>query len=105
VAGLDAFTSSRLEGPGVAAEALPPIDAVLLSHDHHGDNLDTEGRKVAAKAGRVLTTVAGAARLHRRGTPQAEGFTPWQPTLVQRGALSLTVTATPRDTGPSARRR
>lgn len=100
VAGLDAFTYTRLVGATLAPTELPPIDAVLLSHDHHGDNLDTEGRKVASRAGRVLTTVDGARRLQRRETPQAEGFAPWQSTIVTKGALSVTVTATPARHGP-----
>ena len=32
--------SRKLVGPAIAAADLAPIDAVLLSHDHHGDNLD-----------------------------------------------------------------
>jgi L-ascorbate metabolism protein UlaG (beta-lactamase superfamily) len=100
VAGLEAFTYTRLVGAAVAASELPPIDAVLLSHDHHADNLDAEGRKVAARAGRVLTTVDGARRLQRRQTPQAEGFAPWQTTVLTKGALSVTVTATPARHGP-----
>src|SRR6188472_2915542 len=32
--------SRKLVGPAVPAEQLAPIDAVLLSHDHHEDNLD-----------------------------------------------------------------
>ena len=42
-------TSSRkLAGPAIAAGDLPPIDAVLLTHDHHGDNLDAAGPGAAA---------------------------------------------------------
>jgi L-ascorbate metabolism protein UlaG (beta-lactamase superfamily) len=100
VAGLDAFTYTRLDGPAVTPTTLPPIDAVLLSHDHHADNLDTEGRKVASRAARVLTTKAGAGRLRRRGTQNAEGYTPWQSTVVERGSVSITVTATPARHGP-----
>ena len=38
-------TSSRkLEGPAIAAADLLRIDAVLLTHDHHGDNLDEAGK-------------------------------------------------------------
>jgi L-ascorbate metabolism protein UlaG (beta-lactamase superfamily) len=45
-------TSSRkMAGPAIVAAHLPPIDAVLLTHDHHGDNLDRR-RSGAAPVGR-----------------------------------------------------
>ena len=31
-------------GPAIVATDLGPIDAVLVSHDHHGDNFDSAGR-------------------------------------------------------------
>jgi L-ascorbate metabolism protein UlaG (beta-lactamase superfamily) len=40
--------SRKLAGPAVAASDLPPIDAVLLTHDHHGDNLDAGGTRLEA---------------------------------------------------------
>jgi L-ascorbate metabolism protein UlaG (beta-lactamase superfamily) len=43
-----------------------PIDAVLLSHDHHTDNLDEAGRALLPSANEVLTVVQGGAR-HRAG--------------------------------------
>jgi L-ascorbate metabolism protein UlaG (beta-lactamase superfamily) len=36
--------SHKTSGPAIASADLPPIDAVLLSHDHHEDNLDVAGR-------------------------------------------------------------
>ena len=50
----------KLAGPAVPAEELEPVDAVLLSHDHHADNLDPAGRALLPRVGRVLTTGAGA---------------------------------------------
>ncbi len=50
-------------GPVLSMEQIGPINAVLLSHDQHADNLDHSGRACLAKAGRVFTTVAGAKRL------------------------------------------
>jgi L-ascorbate metabolism protein UlaG (beta-lactamase superfamily) len=53
----------KLAGPSVELEDVMPVDAVLLSHDHHPDNLDNSGREMLARAGKVLTTRAGAQRL------------------------------------------
>lgn len=39
---------------------LGPVDAVLLSHDEHPDNLDTSGRAFLATAPLVLVTRGGA---------------------------------------------
>jgi L-ascorbate metabolism protein UlaG (beta-lactamase superfamily) len=88
----------KLSGPALGAEAIGVVDAVLLSHDQHADNLDHGGRDFLAKAKRVLTTVAGAKRL---GSP-AEGLAPWDVTeLAGTGGRSLTVTATPARHGPA----
>ena len=52
-------TSSRkLTGPAVPAADLGPVDAVLLSHDQHGDNLDAAGRALLPAVGTVVTTPA-----------------------------------------------
>src|SRR5258708_16156923 len=62
-------TLEKLSGPALGAEAIGEVDAVLLSHDQHADNLDHSGKAFLAKAKRVLTTVAGAKRLggHAQG--------------------------------------
>ncbi|HWS93169.1 MAG TPA: MBL fold metallo-hydrolase, partial [Mycobacterium sp.] len=36
---------TKLTGPAVCADALGPVDAVLISHDQHPDNLDDDGRR------------------------------------------------------------
>ncbi len=87
----------KLEGPAMTAEAVGEIDAVLLSHDQHSDNLDHSGKAFLAKAGRVLTTEAGAKRLGGH----AEGFAPWGTTELVKGGAKLTVTATPARHGPA----
>ncbi|WP_033219558.1 MBL fold metallo-hydrolase [Kitasatospora phosalacinea] len=79
--------------PGTADPAdLGPIDAVLLSHDEHPDNLDRRGRELLADVPLTLTTRGGAERLG--GT--ARGLAPWE--SVELGAV--TVTAVPAQHGP-----
>ena len=93
-----ADTLRRTTTPAIAAEALGPIDAVLLSHDHHFDNLDTAGRALLPRAGRVLTTTAGAERLGGN----AAGLAPWETAeLRSPWGDRLRVTATPARHGPA----
>jgi L-ascorbate metabolism protein UlaG (beta-lactamase superfamily) len=47
----------------LTAADVGPVDAVLLSHDQHPDNLDTTGRAALADAPVVLTTELAAERL------------------------------------------
>ena len=51
--------SKKLADPAIPAAELGPIDAVLLSHDHHEDNLDAAGRAMLPSANAVVTTAAG----------------------------------------------
>ncbi|MFP2929506.1 MBL fold metallo-hydrolase, partial [Pyxidicoccus sp. 3LG] len=62
--------SRRTSGPALSVDQLGRIDAVLLSHDHHADNLDDAGRAFLPQAPKVVTTHAGARRL---GHPGAVG--------------------------------
>jgi len=88
----------KLNGPAMSADAVGEVDAVLLSHDQHSDNLDNAGRAFLASARRVLTTEGGARRLGAH----AEGFAPWATTeLKGKNGRSLEVTATPARHGPA----
>jgi L-ascorbate metabolism protein UlaG (beta-lactamase superfamily) len=86
----------KLSGPALAADAIGEIDAVLLSHDQHSDNLDESGKHFLPKARRVLTTVVGAKRLGGN----AEGLAPWDSVELSRNDRSLKITATPARHGP-----
>jgi L-ascorbate metabolism protein UlaG (beta-lactamase superfamily) len=89
--------SQKLAGPAIAAADLLPIDAVLLSHDHHDDNLDAAGRALLPRAGTVVTTVPGAKRLGGN----ARGLAAWGTTRLQApGKPAIEITATPCRHGP-----
>jgi L-ascorbate metabolism protein UlaG (beta-lactamase superfamily) len=89
--------SRKLTGPAIPASELRPLDAVLLSHDHHGDNLDSAGRALLPSAGRVVTTVPGARRLGGG----ARGLEPWETTRLEApGRPTIEITATPCRHGP-----
>jgi L-ascorbate metabolism protein UlaG (beta-lactamase superfamily) len=93
--------SRKLTGPALAASELGRIDAVLLSHDHHDDNLDAAGRALLPSAGAVITTVSGAKRLGG----DARGLEPWTTTLLEAPAWpSIEITATPCRHGPPGSR-
>ena len=93
-----AYVLRKNQGPALSPEAVGPLDAVLLSHDHHFDNLDTLGRELLSRVGRVFTTEAGAGRLGS----SVQGLAPWQSVQIPApdGRL-LRVTATPARHGPA----
>lgn len=87
----------KTTGPALDRGAIEPIDVVLLSHDHHSDNLDPGGRAFLPSAGRVLTTFDGAGRLGGNAT----GLKPWSSVEVERpDGGTVTVTAVPAQHGP-----
>ncbi|MCE5335509.1 MAG: MBL fold metallo-hydrolase [Desulfobacteraceae bacterium] len=91
------YTLRKLAGPAIGADSLGRIDAVLLSHDQHIDNLDHSGRTVLPRAGKVLTTRAGAERLGSN----AMGLGPWERVdLPAPDGRVVRVTGTPARHGP-----
>jgi len=90
-------SSVKLTGPALSVEELGGIDAVLLSHDHHLDNLDHAGRALLPAVGTVVTTSAGAGRLGG----ETRGLAPWADTTLEApGRPAIEVTATPCRHGP-----
>src|SRR4051794_20947535 len=89
--------SRKVAGPSIPASELGTIDAVLLTHDHHDDNLDPAGRALLPSAGTVITTVPGAKRLG----DSAKGLAPWATTKLEApGRPDIEITATPCRHGP-----
>ena len=86
----------KTAGPELDPGDLLPIDAVLLSHDQHFDNLDRTGRMFLPSAGTTLTTPAGARRLGGH----ARGLEPWETISIGEGTERLHITATPARHGP-----
>ena len=90
-------TLHKLTGPAISSEGLDSFDYVLLSHDHHFDNLDHAGRVSLAKAKAVFTMQEGAQRLGGN----AFGLQDWQSADVPAGGGGvLRIVATPARHGP-----
>lgn len=100
--GFDPEGTERSEGPGhhlkkvmtppIAAEDVGRIDAVLLSHQQHYDNLDNTGRAMLPQWGRVITTPESAAQLDGI----AEALDTWESVeLTGDAGESIRVPATP----------
>ncbi|MFE2538857.1 MBL fold metallo-hydrolase [Actinacidiphila glaucinigra] len=112
--GLRFLTDPTFDGPGdyelpgglvltktapapITPEELGPVDAVLLSHDQHADNLDTAGRGFLAGVPLTLSTHDGAQRLG--GT--VRGLSPWASVALPRpDGGTVIVTGTPALHGP-----
>jgi L-ascorbate metabolism protein UlaG (beta-lactamase superfamily) len=92
------YVLHKLTNPTVTADTIGHIDIVLLSHDHHFDNLDREGRKLLSTVHTVFTTTSGAQRLGA----QAVGLDNWQTVEVPtKDNRVLNITGTPCRHGPA----
>jgi len=87
----------KLAGPAVTVDELGPVDAVLLSHDDHADNLDVSGRRFAASVPVLLTGPQGARRLGGN----AHGIAPFETFSFAEHGSPLVVHAVPAQHGPS----
>ena len=90
-------TLTKLARPALLPEEVGAVDAVLLSHDQHADNLDNSGRTLLPSAGVTYTTNSGAQRLGGN----AVGLAPFETrSLEARSGKKIFVTATPARHGP-----
>ncbi|MGN9836573.1 MBL fold metallo-hydrolase [Nonomuraea sp. H19] len=84
---------TKTAGPAFEAAEAGVVDAVLLSHDQHPDNLDKAGRAYLASVPLVLSTGAAAERVG----PPVRALPNW--TSVELGD-GLRVTGVPAQHGP-----
>lgn len=82
---------TKTTGPALQPGDIGPLDAVLLSHDQHPDNLDGAGRAFLASAPLVLSTGSAAERV--------AGVTAL-PNWADAEVAGLRVTGVPAQHGP-----
>lgn len=94
-------TLRKLAGPTLAPGKIGRIDCILLSHDHHFDNLDRSGRALLPKAKAVFTTREGASRLGGN----SRGLSSWESADLETGGNHLRIVGTPARHGPAGMER
>jgi L-ascorbate metabolism protein UlaG (beta-lactamase superfamily) len=113
IGGLRLLTDPTFDPPGVypsgtrsltktmaaarSPETLGPLDAVLLSHDQHPDNLDKSGREVLARVPLTLSTASA----HNRLGGNVQALPNWETTeLARPNGGVLRITGVPAQHGP-----
>jgi len=92
------YTLHKTSGPALSADDIGRLDGILLSHDHHFDNLDHAGRALLGGPVPCFTTAAGAERLGAGARGLSAGDRILLPT-PDGGEVELT--ATPARHGPA----
>ena len=91
------YVLHKLTDPTIEMNKIGKIDFVLLSHDHHFDNLDHLGRNFLSSVDKVYTTPIGARRLKANSI----GLENWQTVEIPtKDGRILTITGTPCRHGP-----
>lgn len=93
--GAGAF-SRKTGDPALPLTALPEVDLVLLSHHHHKDNFDTNGKRFASTVPLILSTKPAA-----RAIKGITGLDDWEAYSIQTAKVpGLKITATPAQHHP-----
>jgi L-ascorbate metabolism protein UlaG (beta-lactamase superfamily) len=88
---------TKTQAPALYPGELGPVDAVLLSHDQHPDNLDRAGRDYVDSVPVVLSTASARERL---GDP-VRALPAWERTELRgEGGAAVQVTGVPALHGP-----
>ena len=86
----------RTAPAALTATEVLPVDAILLSHDQHADNLDASGQVLLSQVPVTLSTPEAAER-----QAGVRGLAPWQRAVLGRpDGGALVVTAVPARHGP-----
>lgn len=92
------YVLHKLTNPTVEVSKIGKIDFVLLSHDHHFDNLDNTGRQLLHSVDKVYTTPIGAERLGANSV----GIKNWETVEIPtKDRRVLMITGTPCQHGPA----
>jgi L-ascorbate metabolism protein UlaG (beta-lactamase superfamily) len=83
---------ARVRPPGLSLAALPPIDLILLSHNHY-DHMDLPSLRALRARGdsAVVTSLGNATRLRRLGFSKVTALDWWE----KAGLADMRLTATP----------
>lgn len=87
-----AFSKKYID-PALSIQEIGKVDLVLLSHDHHNDNLDKTGRAFIKTVPIVLTTKDGFRRLNNKNTVGLENWE--EHTIKDERVKELKITAIP----------
>ncbi|PTB68602.1 Metallo-hydrolase/oxidoreductase [Trichoderma citrinoviride] len=85
------------QDPAIKPADLPPIDAVLLSHEDHPDNLDEIGRQVL-EGKKVFTTKDGAKNIGNKAI--VTGMNAGDKTTLVANGKTFEIIATPAEHAP-----
>jgi L-ascorbate metabolism protein UlaG (beta-lactamase superfamily) len=79
--------------PKLLPNGIGPVDLVLLSHDHHKDNLDNTGKEFLKTVNLVLSTPGAVERLHQ---DNITALHEWESIHINTSKVpGLKITATP----------
>jgi L-ascorbate metabolism protein UlaG (beta-lactamase superfamily) len=93
------LTSKRLTNPAIELENLPPIDLVVLSHMHE-DHFDKYVQSSLDRNIPIVTTKEAAESLKKLGFTKRHPLKTWDTLVVEKGNITLHVTAMPGRHGP-----